>query len=78
MNHMAYYGRTSAWEPRPYTGTIPGCSSPPVISTSRRNRPRLTGSSAETALNLLQRHLAMQLLIERDEDGPDSPHLVRS
>ena len=48
---------------------MPGCSSPPVISASSRKRcaaGRVVGVSVE---DLLERHLAVQLGVERDEDG---------
>ena len=39
-----------------------------MISASSRNRARLAGSSAWRSLDLLQRHLAVQLLVAGDED----------
>ena len=48
---------------------MPGCSSPPVTSASSRKRcaaGRVVGVVVE---DLLQCHLAMQLRVQRDEDG---------
>ena len=43
-----------------------------MISASSRNRARLSGSSALVCADLLQRHLAVQLLVVGDEDLPQA------
>ena len=56
---------------------MPGCSSPPVISASSRNRcaaGRVVGVLVE---DLLERHLAVQLGVERHEDGAQAAPGVR-
>ena len=52
-------------------GDDPGCSSPPVISASSRNRGGWRGRRRGVE-DLLERHLAVQLLVERDEDGAEA------
>ena len=51
---------------------MPGCSSPPVTSASRRNAlpaRRVVGVLVE---DLLERDFAVQLRVERHEDGPQA------
>ena len=56
---------------------MPGCSRPPVISASIRKRWRLTGVIGVMVENLLERHLAVELTIERHEDRPKPAPRVR-
>ena len=46
---------------------MPGCSSPPVTSASRRNRCAAARVVGVLIQDLLERHLAVQFLVEGDE-----------
>ena len=56
---------------------MPGCSSPPVTSASSRNRRRLAAVVGVMVLDLLERHLAIELGIHRHEDGAQAALGVR-
>ena len=56
---------------------MPGCSSPPVISASMRNRCRLVGSSAWWSRICLSATSRFSSLIQRDEHRPQPAAGVR-
>ena len=57
---------------------MPGCSSPPVISASSRNREPAVGVVGVAALDLLERHLAVELRVAGDEDLAQAAAGVRA